>query len=134
MEQNIEISTDKIRLDLPMIHQFITNACWAKGRTLDEVKKSVENSIVFGLYIEEEQIGFARVLTDGIIIAHLLDVFVVEKHRGLGYSKKLLSHIFNHSGIRVKKWMLATKDAHSLYAQFGFSSFEEPELWMDKIS
>ena len=134
MKQKFEISTDKTRVDLQMIYQFLTKAYWAKGRTLNEVKQSINNSIIFGMYVNEKQIGFARVLTDGIVVAHLLDVFIVEKYRGFGYSKKLMSHIFNHSGIRVKKWMLATRDAHSLYAKFGFSTFQNPEHWMDKTS
>ncbi len=127
------VSTDKEKLDIPFIHSFLTNAYWSKGRTLEQVKKSIENSTCFGLYLNNEQIGFARVLSDKVIFAYLMDVFIIEEQRGRGYSKYFLNEIFNHQEFRdVKKWMLATKDAHNLYKMFGFTTVTNAEKWMEK--
>lgn len=127
------VSTDKEKLDIPFIHSFLTNAYWSKGRTLEQVRKSIENSTCFGLYLDNEQIGFARVLSDKVIFAYLMDVFIIEEQRGKGYSKYFLNKIFNYQEfIGVKKWMLATKDAHNLYKMFGFTTVTNTEKWMEK--
>lgn len=131
---NLSVSTDKGNLDIPFIHSFLTNAYWSKGRTLEQVKKSIENSTCFGLYLNNEQIGFARVLTDKVVFAYLMDVFIIEGQRGRGYSKYFLNEIFNHQEFSdVKKWLLATKDAHNLYKMFGFTTITNTEKWMEKI-
>jgi len=133
-EQNeITISTDKNKLNVKLIHEFLTNSYWAEGRALEQVKISIENSLCFGMYFNNEQIGFARVLTDKAVVAYLMDVFILDKHRGKGYSKMLMNEIFAHSELKsIGKWILATKDAHDLYKQFGFKGIEKPERLMER--
>ena len=128
------ISDDSSKLDLELIHKFLSTSYWAEGRTIEEVKKSIEHSICFGVYKDVEQIGFARIVTDYTVIAYLMDVFILEEYRGKGFSKLLLKRIFEDDRFkRIKKWMLATKDAHSLYAQFGFSRIKNPDRLMEKV-
>lgn len=128
------ISDDKTKLDIVLIHNFLTTSYWAVGRKIEEVKKSIEHSICFGVYEDGKQIGFARIVTDYTVIAYLMDVFILEEYRGKGFSKLLLKRIFEDERFkRVKKWMLATKDAHSLYAQFGFGGIKNPDRLMEKI-
>jgi GNAT superfamily N-acetyltransferase len=128
----IEISTDKNRLNIDFIHAFLSNSYWGKGRTIEEVKRSIEHSICFGIYLDGQQIGFTRVLTDQTIFAYLMDVFIDEKYRGKGYSKLLLTEILSTPYLKeVKKWALKTGDAHGLYEQFGFHLVNDPENWMD---
>ena len=129
----ITISTDKNRLNIKLIHEFLTKSYWAEGRTLEQVKISIKNSLCWGVYLNDEQIGFARVLTDGSVVAYLMDVFITEKHRGKGYSKMLLKEILANKDLQaVGKWVLATKDAHNLYKQFGFEEIENPEWLMSR--
>ena len=128
------ISDDKSKLDIGLIHKFLTSSYWAEGRTVDEVKKSIENSICFGAYKDDRQIGFARVVSDLTIIAYLMDVFIIEEYRGKGFSKLLLNRIFEDDRFKgVKKWILATKDAHSLYAGFGFDKIKNADRIMEKV-
>jgi len=128
------ISDDKSKLDVELIHKFLSTSYWAKGRTIEEVKKSIEHSICFGVYKDGKQIGFARIVTDYTVIAYLMDVFILEEYRGKGFSKLLLKRIFEDDGFKsIKKWMLATKDAHSLYAQFGFGEIKNPDRLMEKV-
>jgi GNAT superfamily N-acetyltransferase len=130
----ILISDDKAKLNIELIHNFLTRSYWAEGRTLEEVKSSIQNSICFGIYLRNEQIGFARVVTDLTVIAYLMDVFILEKFRGQGYSKYLLKKIFEDERFgKIKKWKLATKDAHSLYKKFGFKKVENPDNLMERI-
>ena len=130
----ITVSDDKSKLNIRLIRKFLTNSYWAKGRTIGDVQKSIEHSVCFGVYKDQKQIGFARVISDFTIIAYLMDVFILEEFRGNGYSKFLLKNIFNNDRFRyVKKWQLATKDAHSLYAQFGFEQYRKPERLMEKV-
>jgi len=131
---NLIISDDKTKLDVKLIHNFLTTSYWGKGRTIEEVKKSIEHSICFGLYKADKQIGFARILTDHTVIAYLMDVFILEEYRGKGFSKLLLKRIFEDERFKsIKKWMLATKDAHSLYTQFGFDTIKHPDRLMEKV-
>lgn len=128
------ISDDKNKLDVELIHKFITTSYWAKGRTLEEVKNSIEHSICFGVYMNNRQIGFARIVSDLTIIAYLMDVFIIEEYRGKGFSKLLLNRIFSDIRFKkIKKWMLATKDAHSLYAEFGFEQIKNADRLMEKV-
>jgi N-acetylglutamate synthase-like GNAT family acetyltransferase len=128
------ISDDKTKLDVKLIHNFLTTSYWAKGRTIEAVKKSIEHSTCFGIYIDDKQIGFARIVTDFTIIAYLMDVFIIEEYRGHGYSKFLLKRICEDDRFKsIRKWMLATKDAHSLYAQFGFDKIKNPDRLMEKV-
>jgi len=128
------ISDDKSKLDVELIHNFLTTSYWAKGRTIEEVKKSIEHSICFGVYKDGKQIGFARIVTDYTVFAYLMDVFILEEFRGNGFSKLLLKRIFEDDRFKsIKKWMLATKDAHSLYTQFGFGEIKNPDRLMEKV-
>jgi len=127
------VSSNKSKLDINLVHSFLTKTDWAKGRTLPEVKKTITNSDCYGIYIDNRQIGFARIVTDYTAFAYLMDVFIIEPFRGKGYSKKLLTSIFEDSKyMNVKKWLLATTDAHGLYQKFGFKPLESPEKIMQK--
>jgi len=130
------ISTDNDRLNLPIIHDFIANqSYWGRGRNLETVQLALENSLTFGLYKIDEQVGFARVVTDYCTFAWLADVFVVEAHRGIGLSKWLMEVVMNHPQlINMRRWILATKDAHGLYEQFGFAALLQPERWMERFN
>lgn len=126
-----EISTDPARLDLGVIHGFLAGSYWAKGVPLGVVERSIAHSLCYGVYHESGQVGFARVITDYATFAYLADVFVVEAHRGRGLSKWLVATILAHpelQGLRV--WMLATRDAHGLYARFGFAPLDSPDRVM----
>ena len=126
------ISTDKSKLDIPAIHYYLSNdAYWSKNIPLDIVQKSIEGSVCFGIYFNEEQAGFARVITDGATFGYIADVFVIEKFRGMGLSKWMMQFILEHPGLQnFRRWMLATRDAHGLYKQFGFEALEKPERIM----
>lgn len=128
------ISTDRARLDLSVIHDFLTNSSyWAVGRELETVRRSIENSLPFGLYDGERQIGFARVVTDYATFAWLADVFVLEAARGQGLGTWLIEVILSHPDLQgFRRWTLATKDAHEIYRKFGFSELKRPERWMER--
>ena len=128
------ISTDRGRLDFEVIHRFISEeSYWGKGRPVEVVRRSVENSLPFGIYRGQEQVGFARVLTDYATFAWLADVFVLKEHRGRGLSKWLMEVILGHTELQgFRRWVLATKDAHGLYRQFGFIDLHRPERWMER--
>ena len=127
------ISTDKSRLDLDIIHRFLSEiSYWAKDRTFDQTKTAIENSICFGVYDSERQIGFARVVTDRSTFAYLGDVFILEEFRGRGLGKWLMETIISHPELQgLRRWVLATRDAHGLYEQFGFSRLKFPDRWME---
>jgi GNAT superfamily N-acetyltransferase len=127
------ISTDKSKLDIGMIHNFLRSSYWARNIPYEIVKRAVEHSICFGLYESDKQIGFARVNADFCSIADLLDVFILEPYRGRGLSKWLMECILAYPPLQeVRGWMLATRDAHGLYAKFGFTPLAEPEKFMQK--
>ncbi len=128
------ISTDRERLDLEFIHNFLsTNAYWAIGRSKDTVTRSIENSLNFGLFNSDRQIGFARIVTDYATFAWLADVFVVPEHRGAGLGKWLIETITSVKELQgLRRWLLATRDAHDLYRQFGFNNLAEPDRWMEQ--
>ena len=121
-KEGYSISTDKQLLDIAMIHQYLSvESYWAKNIPLAVVKRSVEHSLCFGVYHQSEQIGFARVVTDTATFAYLADVFMLPQHRGKGLSKWLVACIHAHPDLQgLRRWVLATKDAHGLYAQFGW--------------
>ena len=132
---NLIISDDKLKLDVELIHKFLTTSYWAEGRTIEEVKNSIEHSICFGVYKDDQQIGFARILTDYSVVAYLMDVFILEEYRGKGFSKLLLKRIFDDVRFKgIKKWILSTKDAHSLYTKFGFEKIKNPDRLMEKAA
>lgn len=128
------ISTDPSRLDVAVIHSFLSNSSyWASGRDIEVVKRSLAHSLNFGLYRYEQQIGFARVVTDYATFAWLGDVFVLEGHRGHGLGKWLMEVILSHPRLQgFRRWTLATKDAHELYRVFGFRELKRPERWMER--
>jgi len=130
----IEVSTDKTRLDIPFIQNFLKDIYWAAGRTIEEVQTSIDASFCFGIYLDGEQIGFARVVTDYVVFAYLMDVFIDEKHRGKGYSCILIEAMMKQPELQqVKIWRLATSDAHFLYEKFGFKPLATPEKMMEKV-
>ncbi len=122
------ISTDKSTLDIGAIHDFLCNrSYWAKGRSLQAVQNSIDNSLCFGLYGKDgRMIGFARVVTDKVAFAYLMDVFILEGYRGNGLGKALVRHIIGHPELQVKFWLLGTVDAHGLYKKLGFAELPEP--------
>ena len=128
------ISTDQARLDLNVIHDYLTNSSyWAVGRRLETVRRSIEHSLSFGLYENERQIGFARVVTDYATFAWLADVFVLEEARGKGLGTWLVEVILSHPELQgFRRWTLATKDAHEIYRKFGFRELKRPERWMER--
>lgn len=126
------ISTDHALLQIDSIHEFLTNSYWAKGIPIETIKRSIENSLCFGVYKNPEQVGFARVITDRATFAYLADVFICEAHRGQGLSKWLMATIQAHPQLQgLRRWMLATRDAHALYRQFGFERLKQPDRWME---
>ena len=126
------ISTDPARLDLDVIHRFLTNCYWAKGIPRDLVAHSIEHSLCFGIYDGKAQVGFARVISDFATIAYLGDVFVLESHRGRGLSKWMMACIMQHPALQgLRRWILLTRDAHGLYSQFGFTPLKSPDRYME---
>jgi GNAT superfamily N-acetyltransferase len=127
------ISTDRGRLDLDVIHSFLTNCYWAKGIPRDVVARSIEHSLCFGVYDGSgAQVGFARVVSDFATVAYVGDVFVLESHRGRGLSKLMMECVMRHPALQnLRRWILLTRDAHGLYAQFGFTPVKSPERYME---
>jgi GNAT superfamily N-acetyltransferase len=129
------ISTDRGRLSLDVVHTFLTNCYWAKGIPRETVARSIEHSLCFGIYDGKDadaQVGFARVVSDCATVAYLGDVFVLESHRGRGLSKWLMECIVQHPALQnLRRWILLTRDAHALYAQFGFTPVKAPERYME---
>ena len=136
------ISTDPTKLDLDLIHQFLSeHSYWALGIPREVVARSIANSLCFGVYQVENtapapdwrQIGFARVSTDRATFAYLADVFILPGHRGRGLSKRLMEAILAHPDLQgLRRWMLATADAHELYRRFGFTALSQPDRFMQR--
>ena len=125
------ISTETSEMDIHFIHRFLSNSYWAKSIPFETVQKAVEGSMPFGVFKGDEQVGFARVITDGATFAYLADVFIDEAYRGLGLSKFLMEVIMAHPRLQdLRRFVLITRDAHGLYEQFGFTPISNPELWM----
>ena len=128
-----EISTDPARIDVALVHEFLTNSYWAKGIPLETVRLSLENSIPFGVYHGRQMVGFARIISDRATFAYLADVFILPSHRGRGLSRWLMECIVSHPDLQgLRRWMLATQDAHGLYAKFGFTAVSSTERWMER--
>ena len=141
------IDTDPQRLDLRAIHAYLSRSYWSPGVSFDTVRRAVENSLSFGLYCEAasqpdtqasvqigEQVGYARVITDKTTFAYLADVYVLEEHRGQGLSKRLIQAVQSHPDLQgLRRFLLATKDAHGLYAQFGFKALANPTRMMEVL-
>jgi GNAT superfamily N-acetyltransferase len=126
-ENEYTISTNKKQLDLAMIHDFLSNkSYWAKAIPLEVVKKAIENALCFGVYHQEKQVGFARVVTDYATTAYLGDVFISEPYRGKGLGKRLVKTIIDHPELaNLRLWFLGTRDAHNLYKKYGFKKVAE---------
>jgi N-acetylglutamate synthase-like GNAT family acetyltransferase len=115
------ISTDRSKLDVDVIHRFLTRSYWADGIPRETVVRSIENSLCFGVYDNARQIGFARVISDFATYAYLADVFILEPYRERGLGKELMASIMAHPDLHgLRRWSLGTRDAQGLYAQFGF--------------
>ena len=126
------ISTDPARLDIDAICDFLTRAYWAMGRPRERTEHALANSLVFGLYEGEKQIGLARVVSDYAIFAYLCDVFIHEDYRAHGLGKWLMKTVMSHPDLQgLRRWTLATRDAHGLYRQFGWEDLQSPESWME---
>ena len=130
---NYTISTDKSRLDEEVIRDFLANeSYWARGIPMSRVHTSIENSLCFGLYDGDGQIGFARVISDCAVIAYLSDVFILERYRGRGLAKWLTECVLSHPDLQgLHRWVLVTEDAHGLYARYGFKPLSRPGTFME---
>lgn len=129
------ISNDKNKLDIDLIHQYLSvDSYWAKGRNLAQVKTTLEASICFGVYWHEEQVGFARIVSDKVTLAYLADVFILPEHQGQGLGKQLIRTVLEHEDFQTVSWLLKTKDAQELYERFGFEVLESPNRFMVRIA
>jgi len=130
------ISTDRNRLQIDAIQKYLSEeSYWARGRSREQTERAIKNSLPFGVYKGENLIGFARVVTDFATFAYLGDVFILEDFRGKGLSKWLMDVIVNHPDLQgFRRWILATRDAHTLYEKFGFDGLRFPERWMEKTA
>ena len=127
-----EISCDKERLDVEAIHAFLERSYWSPGVPRAVVQKAILNSLCFGVYQAGRQVGFARVVTDKSTFAYMADVYILEPHRNRGLGKRLVEFIMAHQELQgLRRFMLATRDAHGLYAQFGFGPVATPERLME---
>jgi GNAT superfamily N-acetyltransferase len=133
LKKGYTISTDQERIDVEMVFKFLSEeSYWSKGIALPKLKKAIANSICFGVYLKDRQIGFARVVSDKATFAYICDVFILHDHRALGLSKWLIQTILAHPELQeLRRWSLATADAHGLYSQFGFTRIVRPERWME---
>lgn len=133
--EQFTISADPARLDVDAICDFLARAYWAKDRPRERIERSLANSLVFGLYDGEKQIGIARVVTDYATFAWLCDVFIDNAYRGQGLGKWLMETIHSHPDLQgLRRWLLATRDAQGLYSQFGWKPLENPQRWMARFS
>jgi len=132
LHDGYDISTDPTRLDIAAVHAFLTRAYWSVGIPIATVERAVANSLCVGAYLGTEQVGFARVVTDKSTFAYLADVYVLEAHRGRGLSKRLMQAVVAHADLQgLRRFMLATRDAHGLYRQFGFKELTHPSRLME---
>ena len=128
------IDTDRVNLDVDAIQSFLENdSYWAQTRTREQTETAIANSICFGLYCGERQIGFARVVSDRATFVYIGDVYVLDEFRGQGLSKWLMETIISHPDLQgLRRWVLATRDAHGLYEKYGFHGLVHPERWMER--
>jgi len=132
-EGELSFSTDRARLDVDMIHAFLSESYWVPNIRREHVETAMANSLCFGIYEKTRQLAYARVVTDCAGFGYLADVFVVPEARGRGLSKRLVEFIFGHPGLQyLRRFLLATKDAHGLYAQFGFRPLAAPDKFMER--
>jgi GNAT superfamily N-acetyltransferase len=128
-----EISSDPARLDVAVIHRFLSESYWAKDIPLETVKRAIAGSLCFGAYLDGAQIGFARLITDRTTFAYLADVFVLPGHRGKGVSKQMMEFMVAHPETQnLRRWCLVTRDAQGLYGKYGFTPLASPPRWMER--
>jgi N-acetylglutamate synthase-like GNAT family acetyltransferase len=131
---NFKISTNPDLLDVDVIHAFLTRSYWSRGISRDLVIKSIDNSLCFGLYDQDRQVGFARVITDYTTHAYLCDVFILETHQGQGLGKWLIECVVTWPALQgIRRLVLATADAQEFYRKIGFSELTTPEMFMEKL-
>jgi len=133
-DSSFQITTDRSQLDVPMIYRFLSEqSTWAVGISRPVVERSIENSLCFGGYVDGRQVAFARVISDFATFANMVDVFVIPEYRGRGYSKMLVQAILDHPSLQhLRRFTLATTDAHGLYERFGFKPLARPETFMER--
>ena len=135
VKEDYTISTDKRKLNIATIHGYLKDAYWSKNKPFYLVKKSIKGSICFGVYHHKRQVGFARVITDLTTFGYLADVFIIPEYQGNGLGKFLIKTIIECPDFQgFRSWSLATKDAHGLYAKFGFKEMDNPKIWMRKVN
>jgi len=133
--ENFTISTDPVRLDADAVAEMLRRAYWAQGRPRERVDRALANSLVFGLYDSEKQIGLARVISDYAIFAYVCDVFIHEYYRAQGLGKWLMQTVHSHPDLQgLRRWALVTRDAHELYRQFGWEMLASPDSWMEILT
>lgn len=130
------ITTDKDKMDIKEIHRYLSKeSYWAKNIPFQRVEKSVENSFNFGVFKDDKQIGYAKIITDFSTIAYLGDVYILENYRGLGLSKWLMESIMSHPDLQgLRRWILLTADAHELYKKYNWTPISAPEKWMECVT
>jgi GNAT superfamily N-acetyltransferase len=129
---NVEITNERAKLDVDVIHGFLTRSYWAAGISREKVERSLDRSLCFALLVDGRQAGFARVITDRTTFAYLCDVFVLEEHRGGGLGKRLIAAVRAHPDlVGLRRFLLTTRDAHGLYEPFGFQCVTEPRKFME---
>jgi GNAT superfamily N-acetyltransferase len=130
------VSTDRNRLQIEVIHKYLREeSYWARERTFTQTATAIKNSLPFGVYKGENQVGFARIVTDYATFAYLGDVFILPEYQSKGLGKFLMKTILEHPDLQgFRRWILATKDAHGLYEKFEFAAFRHPERWMEKTA
>lgn len=132
LKEFITVSTDTDKLDPVFIHRHLNQTRWARDRSLEEVKTAIQNSLNFGIYYQGQQVGYARLLTDYMFMAYLLDVFIAQEHRGKGFALHLMKSILSNERLQnIKIWRLGTDDAHGLYEKVGFKAIEQPGKLME---
>jgi GNAT superfamily N-acetyltransferase len=126
------ISCDRDKLDLGVVHGFLSTSYWSPGLPIDVLRRAIAGSLCFGLYHGNAQVGFARVVTDKATFAYLCDVFVLEEHRGKKLGRWLMESVASHPDLQgLRRFVLVTRDAHGLYDQFGFRPLSRPEGYME---
>jgi GNAT superfamily N-acetyltransferase len=127
-----EITTDPARFDIEAIHAFLSSSYWSPAVPKAVIERAIENSLCFGVLLGNAQVGFGRVITDRATFAYLADVYVLEEHRGKGLSKRLMDAVVCHPDLQgLRRMLLATRDAHTLYAKYGFKPLAAPERMME---
>jgi len=131
IKDGFTISTENEKMDIDLIHSFLTRSYWAEGISKEIISRSVEGALCFGVFENDKQVGFARMITDRATFAYLADVFIIEEYRGRGLSKWLMEVIMSHPDLQgLRRMMLATRDAHELYKKFGFTPLNNVDRWM----